>query len=56
MKTQQIEDVMYSYSYFEEKTQIFSKLFAPRIIEKLPRISMALPKINLVENFELSVA
>lgn len=54
MGNQDFTNVVYSYSYVEENCNADAKLFAPKILEKLPKIGMTLPKINLFENFELS--
>lgn len=53
MRKQDLKDVAYSYSYVENN-KFITKLCAPKIMEKLPKITLALPKIDLCQNFELS--
>lgn len=53
MKREDLKDVEYSYSYITEHKGI-TKLCTPKIFEKLPKITLALPKIDLCQNFELS--
>ncbi len=48
-----IDDVKYSYCYLED-LQDKDNLFAPKILQTLPKIGLNLPKINLVQNFELA--
>lgn len=53
MKTRECMDVEYSYSYLGSSDEN-NTLFAPKILQKLPKIGLNLPKINLVQNFELA--
>ena len=53
MKTKECMDVEYTYCYFEDSNEN-NNLFAPKILQTLPKIGLNLPKINLVQNFELA--
>lgn len=48
------KNVNYSYDYMAKSKETDKKLFNPKLVLKLPKIKMTLPKINLCSNFELA--